>query len=415
MDIEIEPKRFKRKYILWAIGACALLFLIGFLIFGNHRRKLNVKRDYLTVSEVVSGEFNDYIRINGQVQPIHTIHLSAIEGGIVAQKMVEEGSMVKAGDVIVKLNNPRLSLSILDSEAQLAEKQNFLRNTQVTMEQEKLRLRQEKLQLDLDVARKQRKHEQYNRLFQEQLVSKEEYIQTKEDYEFARKAKELVMDRQKQDSLYRGIQVENMEESLHNMRKNLHLVRQRSNDLDIKAPVDGQLGLLDVEIGQNVASGSKIGQLNVLSSYKVEALIDEHYIDRVKAGLEASFERLDVEYALRVRKVYPEVRDKQFKTDFVFIEERPEQIRTGQTYYLNLQLGQPSEAILIPRGSFYQRTAGQWIFVVTPDGKRAVRRDIVIGRQNPLFYEVIQGLEPGEKVITSTYADYEQIEELIIN
>lgn len=415
MDIKIEQKRFKKKYIWWGLAGVALLVLVGWVVFGNHNRKLKVKQDFLTISDVLEGEFNNYIRISGQVQPINTIQLSAIEGGVVEEKLVEEGGMVKAGTVIVRLSNPNLSLSILDSEAQLAEKQNFLRNTQVTMEQEKLRLRQEKLQLDLDIDRKKRKYEQYNRLYSEKLVSKEEYLQAKEDYEFAQRGRELVLDRQTQDSIYRGIQVENMEESLQNMRRNMTLVRQRSDNLNIKAPVDGQLGLLDIEIGQNITSGSKVGQISVLSDFKVEALIDEHYIDRVKAGLDANFERQDTAYELQVRKVYPEVREKQFKTDFVFVGERPTNIRTGQTYYINLQLGQPTEAILVPRGAFYQSTGGQWIFVVSPDGKRATRRSVTIGRQNPVYYEVTSGLEAGEKVITSSYGDYEQIDELIIN
>ena len=414
MDIQLKKKKFKKKYILWGLVGLLFFLFMGWLILGNHNRKFKVKAEYLTINEAIAGEFNNYIRISGQVQPINTIQLSAIEGGIVEEKLVEEGSMVKSGDIIVRLSNPNLSLSILDSEAQLAEKQNFLRNTQVTMEQERLRLRQEKLQLDLDVDRKRRRYEQYNRLYSERLVSKEEYIQAKEDYDFAVRGRELVMDRQMQDSIYRGIQVENMEESLHNMRRNMHLVRQRSDNLNIKAPVDGQLGLLDIEVGQNVVSGSKIGQISVLSDFKVEALIDEHYIDRVKSGLDASFERQEIAYELRVRKVYPEVREKQFKTDFVFVGERPSNIRTGQTYYINLQLGQPSEAILIPRGAFYQATGGQWIFVVSPDGKRAVRRKVSIGRQNPIYYEVTDGLASGEKVITSTYADYEQVDELII-
>lgn len=414
MDIQLKKKKFKKKYILWGLAGLLFFLFMGWLILGNHNRKFKVKAEYLTINEAIAGEFNNYIRISGQVQPINTIQLSAIEGGIVEEKLVEEGSMVKSGDIIVRLSNPNLSLSILDSEAQLAEKQNFLRNTQVTMEQERLRLRQEKLQLDLDVDRKRRRYEQYNRLYSERLVSKEEYIQAKEDYDFAVRGRELVMDRQMQDSIYRGIQVENMEESLHNMRRNMHLVRQRSDNLNIKAPVDGQLGLLDIEVGQNVVSGSKIGQISVLSDFKVEALIDEHYIDRVKSGLDASFERQEIAYELRVRKVYPEVREKQFKTDFVFVGERPSNIRTGQTYYINLQLGQPSEAILIPRGAFYQATGGQWIFVVSPDGKRAVRRKVSIGRQNPIYYEVTDGLASGEKVITSTYADYEQVDELII-
>ncbi len=368
----------------------------------------------MTISPVSYGEFNDYIRVNGQVQPINTIHLSAIEGGMVAEKVVEEGSMVKAGEVIVRLTNPMLSLNILDSEAQLAEKQNFLRDTQIKLEQEKLTLQKEKLQLSLDIDRKKRKYEQYEKLYEENLVSKEEYLQTKEDYEFAVRSTDLVVERQKQDSLYRGVQVNQMEESLSNIRKNLILQRQRIENLDVKSPVDGQLGLLDVEIGQSVSGGARIGQISVLSDYKIEAQIDEHYIDRVKNGLAASFERQDKTYQLTVRKVYPEVRDKQFKTDFVFEGERPDNIRAGQTYYINLQLGQPVESVLIPRGAFYQNTGGQWVFVVTEGEEKAVRRNIRIGRQNPLYYEVLEGLEPGEKVVTSSYDNYNEVQELIL-
>jgi HlyD family secretion protein len=372
-----------------------------------------VEKDKVVVQAVMKNEFNDYIRINGQVQPINTVQLSAVEGGMVAEKVIEEGSMVRKGEVIVRLTNSMLSLNILDSEAQLAEKQNFLRNTQVTMEQERLNLSKEKLQLDLDIDRKKRKYEQYKNLYEEKLTSREEYLQAKEDYEFSVKGRDLVMERQRQDSIFRGIQVEQMEESLNNIRRNLVMVRQRVDNLDVKAPVDGQLGLLDVEIGQSVVSGTRIGQISVLSDYKIEALIDEHYIDRVRNGLAATFERQDRTYNLVVRKVYPEVRDKQFKTDFIFEGERPDNIRAGQTYYINLQLGQPVEAILIPRGAFYQNTGGQWIFTVTQDGKKAVRRPIRIGRQNPLYYEVLSGLEAGEMVVTSSYDSYGEVEELI--
>ncbi|MEN6618141.1 MAG: HlyD family efflux transporter periplasmic adaptor subunit [Rikenellaceae bacterium] len=415
MDIVIEKKKgLKKKHIPYIAGGLFLFFVIMWLIFGNHASKLNVEKDKTSVQTVTKGQFNDYVRINGQVLPINTVQLSAIEGGMVAEKLVEEGSMVKKGETIIRLTNPMLSLNILDSEAQLAEKQNFLRNTQVSMEQEKLNLKKEKLQLDMDVERKKRKYQQYSQLYSENLTSKEEYLQTKEDYEYAVDGRSLVAERQKQDSIYRGIQIDQMEESLHNIRKNLILVRQRIESLNVKAPVNGQLGLLDVEIGQMVSAGGRIGQINVLSDYKVEASIDEHYIDRVKQGLDATFERQDKNFALRVRKVYPEVREKQFKTDFVFEGERPDNIRTGQTYYINLQLGQPTETVLIPRGTFYQTTGGQWIFVVSADGKKAVRRNISIGRQNPLYYEVLGGLEPGEKVITSGYDTFGDSQELIL-
>ncbi len=415
MDIILEKKKgIRRKHVPYIVAGVVVLAGAGWLAFGNHASKYKADRDRLTIAPVTRGEFNDYIRVNGQVQPINTIYLSAIEGGTVAEKVVEEGVMVRRGDVIVRLVNPMLSLTILDSEAQLAEKQNFLRNTQVTMEQEKLNLRKEKLQLDLDVERKRRKSVQYASLYAERLVSEEEYLQAAEDYEFAVKERDLVMERQRQDSIYRSIQVQQMEESLANIRKNLVLQRQRIGNLDIKSPVDGQLGLLNVEIGQSVGSGTQIGQVSVLSDFKIEALIDEHYIDRVRAGLDATFERQDRQFDLRVRKVYPEVRDKQFKTDFVFAGERPDNIRAGQTYYINLQLGQPADAVLIPRGAFYQNTGGQWIYVLTPDGERAVRRNIRIGRQNPLYYEVLDGLQPGEQVVVSAYDQYGEAEELVI-
>lgn len=334
MDTRLEKKRgLKKKHIPYIVLGVFVIVALCWLIFGNHSSKLNVDKNKVTIQTVSKGEFNDYTRINGQVQPINTIQLSAIEGGMVAEKLVEEGSMVHQGQVVVRLTNPMLNLSILDSEAQLAEKQNFLRNTQVSMEQEKLNLKKEKLQLDMDVQRKKRKYEQYKKLYSENLTSKEEYLQAKEDYEFAVNGTNLVMERQKQDSIYRGIQIAQMEESLHNIRQNLVLVRQRVDNLNVKAPVEGQLGLLEVEIGQSINSGSRVGQISVLSDYKIEALIDEHYIDRVKLGLEATFERQNKTYNLQVRKVYPEVRDKSFKTDFIFVGERPDNIRTGQTYY----------------------------------------------------------------------------------
>ncbi|MGL5635244.1 MAG: efflux RND transporter periplasmic adaptor subunit, partial [Bacteroidales bacterium] len=290
-----------------------------------------------------------------------------------------------------------------------------LRNTQVAMEQDKLNNRTEKLQLDLDVRRKQRSYNQNKALFDEKLIAREEYLQAKEDYDLAKEKQALVSERLKQDSIYRSVQVDQMEESLQNMRENMHLIRRRVANLQIKSPIDGELGLLDVVLGQSIAQGQKIGQVNNLSNFKVEALIDEHYIDRVKNGLEASFDRQNNSYQLKVRKVYPEVRNGKFKTDFIFVGERPDNIRTGQTYYLSLQLGEPTKSILIPKGTFFQATGGSWIFVLDQDEKKAYRRKIKLGRQNPQYYEVIEGLEPGEKVIVSNYDTFKDNEVLILN
>ncbi|MEG1545159.1 MAG: HlyD family efflux transporter periplasmic adaptor subunit, partial [Tannerellaceae bacterium] len=335
-------------------------------------------------------------------------------GGIVQEKVVEEGAQVKRGDVIVRLSNSNLDLQILNAEADLAEKQNFLRNTQVTMEQDKLRNRTEKLQLDMDITRALRAYRQQEQLYKENLIAKEDYLKAKEDYELAKEKHALVVERLRQDSISRTIQMDEMEGSLANMRKNVILIRERKENLNVRSQINGELGLLDIVLGQNVTPGQKIGQINDLSDYKIEALIDEHYIDRVKSGLSAAFERQGSNFDLSVRKVYPEVRDGKFRTDFVFTGERPGNIRSGQTYYINLELGQPTESIMIPKGTFFQSTGGSWIFVLDKNGKKAYRRTIKIGRQNPQFYEVTEGLEAGEKVIVSSYESYKDNEVLVL-
>ncbi len=396
---------FTKKALPYWGGALLLAFIV-YLIARPNNKTLRVDKDSVVVSTTERGEFNDYIRISGRVQPMTTIQLSPQEGGIVQTILIEEGSAVKAGDAILVLSNDNLDLSILNSEAELAEKENILRNTQIQMEQQKLDVRQNVLEYGTQVERLRRTYEQQKALYEDKLIAKEDYLKAEEDYRLAQQKYELIRERSKQDSLYRGTQIDRMEESLENMQLNMQMIRKRKSNLIVKAPIDGELGLLDVVLGQSIASGTKIGQINSVGTYKVEAQIDEHYIDRVVEGLEATFERQGDTYSTLIRKVYPEVRDGKFKADFKFDGEQPDNIRSGQTYYLNLQLGQPEEAILIPRGSFYQQTGGKWIYVVNKDGNKAVKREIRIGRQNPQYYEVLEGLEPGERVITSGYETY---------
>lgn len=410
MDKIIEKKTgwrvaFTKKALPWWLGALLLVFVI-YLIARPNNKTLRVDKDTVTISSAVKGEFNDYIRISGRVQPMTTIQLSPQEGGIVEKILIEEGSPVKAGDTILILNNDNLDLQILNSEAELAEKENILRNTQIQMEQQKLDVRQNVLEYGTNVERLRRAYEQQKALYEDKLIAKEEYLKAEEDYQLALQKYNLMTERSRQDSLYRGTQIDRMEESLENMQLNMSMIRKRKSNLIVKASIDGELGLLDVVLGQSIAAGTKIGQINSIGLYKVEAQIDEHYIDRVVAGLEATFERQGETYSTVIRKVYPEVRDGKFKADFKFDGEQPDNIRSGQTYYLNLQLGQPEEAVIIPRGTFYQKTGGKWIYVVNKDGNKAVKREIRIGRQNPQYYEVLEGLEPGERVITSGYDTY---------
>ncbi len=410
MDIKLEKKKgwralFQKKNLPYAFAGAFMVF-VAWLLLRDNASTLRVDADVVTVSEVRGGEFNDYVRLTGTVQPITTVQLSPLESGIVERIVAEEGTSVKRGDVIIEMSNNSLSMQILQSEADLAEKQNILRNTLISMEQERLSLRQNRLQLDLDVERKRRAYLQNEELYKSDLLAKEDWLRSKEDYELSKSQRDLNLERQIQDSLYRTNQVEQMNENLASMALNMQLIRQRVENLNVKAPIDGEVGMLDVVLGKSIAQGANIGQINDLSTFKVTAQIDEHYIDRVVTGLTASFERQDTRFEMLLRKVYPEVRNGQFRADFVFAGDVPENIRSGQTYYLNLQLGQPTEAIIIPRGSFYQSTGGAWIYVVDASGEKAYRRDIRIGRQNPQYYEVTEGLQAGEKVITSSYDNF---------
>lgn len=414
MDRQIEKKSFLRRYAWYIAAAAALAALLVWIVLGTTASTMTVDATDITISDVTRGKFDDYVRLNGQVLPIQVVQISPEEGGIVREKVVEEGTRVRKGDVILRLSNSNLDLQILNAEAELAEKQNLLRNTQVAMQQDRLNNRTEQATLDTDCDRKRRAYEQNARLYKERLISKEVYLQSREDYNLARRKQSLISQRLKQDSLYRHVQMAQMEDNLDNMRKNVLLVRDRKNKLEVRSAIDGELGLLDVELGQNIAAGQNIGQINDLSDFKVQAQIDEHYIDRVRPGLSASFSRDGKTYWLRVRKVYPEVRNGTFRTDFVFVGERPAQMRSGQTYYVELALGKSQQATLIPRGTFFQTTGGNWIFVLDKSGRKAYRRNISIARQNPQYYEVTDGLEPGERVITSGYEAFKDNEVLVI-
>lgn len=417
MDIKIERKKYlvPKKYWPWLGGGTVVLALLIWLATGNYASTLKVERRGLNIGSVEKKEFNDYVSVDGQVAPIQVVQVSPEEGGIVLERMVEEGAKVKKGDVLVRLSNTNLDLEILQAESELAEKQNMLRNTHITMEQDKLANQKEEVQLMQDMTTKRRAYEHQDKLYKERLVSREDYLKAKEDYDLAAKSLALVKEKLKKDAQLRRSQVDQMDDNLSAMQKNVILVRQRKERLDVRAQTDGEVGLLDVELGQSVMAGQKIGVVNDLSDYKVSAQVDEHYIDRVHQGLTATFTQGGKQYGLRVRKIYPEVKEGRFKIDFVFTGERPKNIRTGQTYYVDLQLGESKQAVLIPKGTFYSVTGGNWIFVLDRDGNKAYRRNIRIGRQNPQYYEVLEGLEPGERVIVSGYEAFKDNEVLVID
>lgn len=404
MDKVIEKKKGLRpKHLLWIVGGLVFAFLLYKVIFAEKSSTFRAEKDKLTISTVEDGLFNDYITVIGQVEPITTIYLDAIESGQVEERFIEEGSMVNKGDVILRLQNRQLYQTILNSEAALAEKENYLRNTRISFETELIQSRKNLLDSRYRLNRKKRSFEQNKALFDEQLISKEDFLQAKEDFEYERNMLEINKVKAKNDSLIRLTSMQSLETDLVKMRQMLVLVRERLDNLNVKAPVNGQLGMLDAETGQRINEGQRIGQINVLDNFKINALIDEHYIDRIIRDLPATLERNGTSFNLKVKKVYPEVRNGQFKIDMVFNGRTPDNIRTGQSYHIKLELGESGKAVLLARGGFFQSTGGQWVYVLSKDGDEATKRNIKIGKQNPQYYEVLEGLNAGEKVITSGY------------
>ncbi|HPF04278.1 MAG TPA: efflux RND transporter periplasmic adaptor subunit [Bacteroidales bacterium] len=404
MDKVIEKKKGLRpKHVIWTAVALAFGFLLFKIVLSGSVSTFRTEKDKLTISTVEEGQFNDYITVIGRVEPITTIYLDAIEGGQVEERFIEEGAMLKKGDVILRLENRQLYQTILNSEAALAEKENYLRNTRISFETELIQSRKNILDSYYRLVRNKRFFEQNKELYEEQLISGEDYLQAKEDFEYESSMLELNKLKAKNDSTIRITSMQTLEADLGKMRQMLVLVRERLDNLNVKAPVDGQLGMLDAEIGQRINEGQRIGQINVLDNFKIVALIDEHYIDRVVRDLPAALDRNGTNYDLYVRKVYPEVRNGQFEIDLVFDDTTPDNIRTGQTYHIKLELGESAQAVLLPRGGFFQSTGGQWVYVLNENGTEATKRNIQIGKQNPLYYEVLEGLNPGETVITSGY------------
>jgi len=415
MDRIIENKSKKRRKILWISASVIVVGLVLYMLFwADHSSKLNVERDKLTISEVIENEFLDYMTATGNVEPLTTVYLDAVEGGRVEQILIEEGSMVNKGDIILRLTNPDLNLRILTSQADLAEQENRLRDTKIMMEQQRIELRRQIIQYEFDLIKLNRTYQSNKTLFNQGLIAEQEYLLSKENYELTQQSIQLFREKSVQDSLFRKTQVKSLEGALDRMQDNIELVKDKLESLNVKAPVTGQLGSLEAEIGQTIISGYRLGQIHILDNFKVTAEIDEHWIDRIKTGLPATLERNDQNFNLTIIKVYPEVRNGRFQVDMEFSGVKPDNIRTGQTYRINVELGQPVKAIQVLKGGFFESTGGQWIYVVDPSGEFASKRTIRTGRMNPRYYEILEGLQVGEKVVTSPYTSFGDNDKLIL-
>ena len=400
MDKTIKDNRLiKPKHLKIAVPVILVLALILFVIFRNPTSTYRTEKDKTTIEQVFKGPFQDFILVTGNVEPISIVSLEALEAGRVEKILIEEGSMVKQGEVILTLRNENLNMSFTDKASSYAFLTNELNNQLISVKQQEITDKQDLLTLDNDISEKKRKLEKTARLFVKEGVSEEEYLSLKNSYETAVKYRALKEQKMALDAELRANQRTQIE-------LNMKMIKQQLDNLNVKAPVDGQLSNFSPEIGQSVSKGQSLGQINVLTSYKISANIDEHYIDRVKSGLAATFERQTEQFSLMVTKVYPQVVQGQFKVEFKFNSTLPQNIRSGQSYNISLQLGETEQAVQVARGGFFQSTGGQWVYVLSTDGSYALKRNIRIGKQNPQFYEILEGLKSGEKIITSSYETF---------
>ena len=415
MDRKIEKKKWPPKKIaIYTISAIVVFLFIYTLIFGDSSSKLNVQTERLTISTVSIGPFQEFIPVTGNIVPIKTVYLDAIEGGRVETKFIEEGALVSTGEEILKLDNTNLHLDIMYREAELFQQINNLRNTRLEMEKTRLSLKGQLVELEYEIAQQNRLFDRSKEMYNKNLISKQEFEQVQDRYYYLLESKKLTLESHKQDSVFREVQISQLEASVQRMQANLEIVKTKLENLIIKAPITGQLTSLNAEIGESKSPGERLGQIDVLDSFKVRVDVDEFYIARIEIGKTGSFDFAGKTYQVEIRKIYPEVQNGRFAVDMYFGEEVPQGIRRGQTLHIRLALGDLSEATLLARGGFYQKTGGQWVYVLDKSDDFAIKRDIKIGRQNPQYFEVLDGLKPGEKVITSSYETFGDNEKLVL-
>ncbi len=415
MDRKIEKKYWTPKKIAYISGGSLLgIFVFYNLLFGDTSSKLNVESQKITISKVSKGPFQEFIPVTGNVFPIKTIYLDAVEGGRVDKLFVEEGTMLKQGDEILKLTNANLQMDVMFREAQLFEQINNLRNTRLSFEQSRLRNKGDLIDLDFQMSKLKRNFELQKGLRDQNLTSQQEFEQTKDEFEYASKRRQLLIETMTQDSVLRAIQLLSLESSISHMNTNLNTIKENLANLTIRAPINGQLTSRNAELGESKRSGDRLGQIDMLDGFKIRAGIDEHYIARIQIGQTGEFDFAGKTYVLMIKKVFPEVQNGRFEVDMEFRGDQPKDIRRGQSLQIRLELGDLQEAVLVPRGGFYQKTGGQWIFVIDPSGAFAIKRPIKLGRQNPQVFEVVDGIFPGEQVITSSYDSYGDVERLVL-
>jgi HlyD family secretion protein len=413
MDRLVE-KSFWQRSRSWIVSAGALLalVLVYLVLLPESGRVLQVQNERLTVSTVSTGKYDDYIPVRGQVVPLKTVFLDAIEGGRVEAIHVEDGAEVTAGDLLIELSNTQLQLDVIAREAEVTEQQNNLRNTELSLERNRLEHKRNLVDIEYHITRLRREIDRLTPLLAKELVDGGTLERLRDEYEWYLARQEVTLESQSTDERLQKAQMEQLQIATGQLERNLVVARRNLDALNVRAPVDGKLTAFNLEVGQALERGTNIGQIDDPRRFKLTAHIDEYYLPRVDLEQKARLSHEGVDYTMSTRKIYPQVQNGTFEIDLVFDGEQPSSIRRGQTIQLNLELGSPSESLLIPNGAFYQDTGGNWVFVVSTDGQRAVRRNVQLGRRNVRFIEVLDGLEEGEQVITSPYTNYLDMDRL---
>lgn len=404
MDKKIEKKTWTPKRIGIAVGGVALLALFVYsFVFMDMRSTLNVDREKVTISTVQNDSFQEFIQVTGTVQPIQTVYLDAVQGGVVENIYRNSGAMVEKGDTILTLSNSDLRLQVLQQTSAIYDQINQTRNSRLNIEQNSLSLKERLAQAENQLAVAKSNFERQKKLHEQDLIAEQTFLETKENYQYQKKRYNLIYESFKKDSIKSQQQLQQIDQSLDRMWRSLEAVQSILDRLVVTAPISGQLSTIQLNPGQSISSGQRLGQVDVLDSYKVQVGIDEYHLSRITTGLEGSFEFNAETHELKITKVYPVVENGQFLVDMEFTDGVPSGLTRGQTVRIRLELGDSSQALLLARGGFYQTTGGNWVYKISEDGERAVKQNIQLGRQNPDYFEVLSGLEPGDKVITSSY------------
>jgi HlyD family secretion protein len=407
MDRKLDKKFWTPKRIAMIAGGAVLLGGIIYQIgFADHRSTMNVEQDRLSIATVSTGEFTDYILVSGQIEPAKTFFLDAIEGGMVYQLVRESGALVERGDTILTLTNSNLQLDVMQRETMLYEQINNLRQTRLFLDQNNLNQKGQLAEIDYQISLLEPQYKRFKELHGKKLVSDREFEEVKEQYEYNLRRKELTYESYRNDSIARAIQLGQLRQSEGRMNASLNGVGQILNNLVITAPIAGQLAMEQIEIGQAINPGERYGQIDMLDEFKVRVPIDELYLPRIGQGLKGKFTLSGVEHELEIMKIYPTITNGRFEVDMKFTGASPQGIRRGQSVRIRLELGDSEQSLLLPTGGFFKDTGGNWVFVLNPTTGMAEKRVIRLGRKNPEFYEVLEGLVEGEKVIISGYENF---------